>query len=217
MDENPTVNNQFHFLYAIRFCANNWTVFVPKICQMPPPSPAQLTNGIVRPTVVINHAYDYDNNNQYLNNFRKDQQLLPKCRVEIVENGLNDLTKNESHRKCIVKIKNIEEQKETEPPEMEPSLLMMVENRGYDILAPIKPPNVATTTTTTTMTTIDEVDSTRTCIEKRTRRNKNTLESRDLLNFAKQIATGMVNIRNSNNIVKVVNEYSYVYVDLLPH
>lgn len=133
---------------------------------------------LCRPIVVVNRAYDYENNNQYLNNFRREPPQ-PKCRVEIVTNGLNDLTKGDIQRKCMVKIKNIEDQRDASEPK---SAFLIVENRGYDALSSAH-----------TEEARDALES-KHLIVVRNRRGKKPLESSDLLNFAKQIATGMVNI-----------------------
>lgn len=134
-----------------------------------------------RPTVVVNQAYDYDNNNTYLDDCFSSDSSIPKCRVELVTNSINDLKDSDAHRKCMVKIMNVED--DTGSIERKTPSIMMVENRGYDVLS--LPHSNET----------DENNSQQTFqMTRGSRRGKIPLASTDLLNFAKQIATGMVNL-----------------------
>lgn len=140
-----------------------------------------IVNGVPHPNVVVNKSYEYDKINKYTNNIRDENR---KCRVEIAPNELNDLN---------VKTKTTQ-----------PTLLLIAENRGYEIVT-ITESNGNTLTNGISVPSDGSIESVQT--RRVSQRGKKQLSSADLLNFAKQIATGMV--------IKKYNRNTQTYFFLL--
>lgn len=128
--------------------------------------PGFIINGVSHPNVIVNKSYEYNGNNKYINNLCDENR---ECCVEIVPNELNDL--------------NVTVAKAP------PTLVMMAENRGYDVVT-VSDPNGSGLPNGNG---IPNDGSKETAQSKQgSRKGKKQLSSEDLLNFAKQIATGMV-------------------------
>lgn len=138
-----------------------------------------VNGGANRPTVVVNRAYDYENNNAYLQKFVAHHSV-PECRVEFVMNGLNDLKYSEEQRKRMVKTNTVQDVSDANGEKLQ--LMMMVENRGYDVLA--SPHTDESDLNQSKQSYQMECNS--------RHREKKPLTSSELLNFAKQISEGMV-------------------------
>lgn len=135
------------------------------------------------PNFVENKAYDFENNNKSVLNF------YDNSRKNIISSHLPQ----SAQLKYMVVEKQPDCQNCNDNDDTTAALTLIVENRGYDFMAAAEPHSQSNDKSAIQMKRISQ-------------KGGKHLTSSDLLSFAKQIATGMVNIQKScNKFIRKIN------------